>query len=70
MDLSLECLITLVQVNDEEVLSSRTLWSNQVIEAAKNACNGGIDLPAVIMALRDEAKRRGIDGSTLNPEES
>jgi heterodisulfide reductase subunit C len=62
MDLSLESLVTLVQLNDEEVLCSSTLWSDQVMEAAKNTCNGGIDIPAVLMALRIEAVKRGIKG--------
>lgn len=62
MDISLESLVTLVQMNDEEVLTSRTLWSDEVLEAAKNACNSGIDLPAVLKALRREAERRGLDG--------
>jgi hypothetical protein len=62
MDITLESLVTLVQLNDEEVLSSNTLWSDQVLVAAKHACNGVIDLPAVLMALRMEAKKRGIKG--------
>lgn len=62
MDLSLESLIIMVQMNDDEVLTSRTLWSNRVMKEAKKACNGGINLPAVMMALRTEAIKRGIQG--------
>ena len=51
----------MVQMNDDEVLTSRTLWSDLVMEAAKNACNGGINLPDVLMALRTEAVKRGIE---------
>ena len=60
MDLSLESLISMVLYNNEEVLSSRTLWSDQVLDAANNACNGGIKLREVLIALRDEAVKRGI----------
>lgn len=60
MDISLETMIVMVQLNDDEILTSRTLWSDHVLTAAKNACYGGINIPAVIEALRVEAIQRGI----------
>jgi len=62
MDLTFESLVMLIQVNDVEVLSSRTLWSDQVMKVAVSACNGGINLPKVLQALRIEAVKRGIEG--------
>jgi hypothetical protein len=60
-DISLEGLVQLVILNDEEVLTTRTLWSEKVLEASKRACNGEIDLEAVLLALRQEALRRGVN---------
>jgi len=62
MDISMESLVVLVNMNDEEVLTSRTLWSNRVLEAANSACTGDIDLKSVLLALREEAHRRGVKG--------
>lgn len=59
-DISLENLVALVLMNDEEVLTCRTLWSDRVLAGAGTACNGGIDLEAVLQALRQEAQRRGL----------
>lgn len=57
-DISLGMLVQLVLLNDDEVLTSRTLWSDEMLAAAHHACINGIHLDAVILALRDEAKRR------------
>jgi heterodisulfide reductase subunit C len=58
-DISLEMLIELVKLNDEEALTSRTLWSEGAFDTAQFACSNGIDLQAVILALRQEAIRLG-----------
>jgi len=60
IDISLASLVQLVLYNDDEVLSSRTVWSKQVLERAQFACHRGLNLQAVILALRAEAQRRGI----------
>jgi hypothetical protein len=58
MDVSLGSLIQLVLFDDEEALQTRTLWSDSVLEASRSACKRGLDLHAVILALRAESKRR------------
>lgn len=59
-DLSLDMLVQLVLLNDEEVLTSRTLWSDAVLSGAHYACPSGIDIEAMLLALRHEARRRGM----------
>lgn len=58
MDIPLGSLIQLVLYDDEEALNTRTLWSDAVLEAARGACKRGLDLHAVMLALRQEARRR------------
>ena len=58
MDIPLGSLIQLVLQDDEEALYTRTLWSDSVLEASRGACKRGLNLYAVILALRNESKRR------------
>lgn len=58
MDIPLSSLVQLVLLNDEEALQCRTLWSDSVLEASLGACQRGLDLHAIMLALRDEAMRR------------
>ncbi len=58
MDIPLGSLIQLVLQNDEESLQSRTLWSDPVLEAARGACQRGLDLHTIMLALRGESRRR------------
>ncbi len=58
-DLTLESLMQLVLLNDEEVLSSKTLWSAAVLARAPRVCASGLHLDDVLLALRAEAGRRG-----------
>jgi hypothetical protein len=58
MDIPLSSLVQLILLDDEEALQSRTLWSDAVLEAARGACKRGLDLRAVMLVLRDEARRR------------
>ncbi len=58
MDIPLSSLIQLVLHDDEEALHTRTLWSDSVLEASRGACKRGLNLHAVILALRAESKRR------------
>lgn len=58
LDVSLSTLVQMVTMDDEEVLTTRTLWSDVVMEASKHACKRGFDLRAVLLALREEATRR------------
>lgn len=58
MDIPLSSLIQLVLLDDGEALHCRTLWSDSVLVASRGACKRGLDLYAVMFALRDEATRR------------
>ncbi len=59
-DLSLEMLVQMILDNDEEVLTSKTLWSERVLKSARSMCISTMDMPAIMLALRDEARRRGL----------
>jgi len=59
-DLSLEAMIQLVMQNDEEVLTSKTLWSDEALKRAGLMCVSTMDVAAIMLALRDEARRRGL----------
>lgn len=58
MDIPLGSLVQLALLDDEEALDSRTLWSDAVLVASHGACKRGINLPAVMIALREESLRR------------
>jgi heterodisulfide reductase subunit C len=47
-------------MNDEEVLSSRTLWSDEVLYASREACTRELNLEKILLVLREEAIRRGV----------
>lgn len=57
-DITLGMLVQLTLMNDVEVLSSKILWSDEVLQSAQHACRNGLNLKAVMLALRDEARRR------------
>ena len=59
-DIPLDSLIQLVIMNDEEVLTSRTLWSDEVLHCAHDACARELDLEKILLVLREEAVRRGL----------
>jgi heterodisulfide reductase subunit C len=59
MDIPVGSMIQMVMFDDEEILTSRTLWSDCVLAKAGLACSRGIDISAVMHALREEATRRG-----------
>jgi heterodisulfide reductase subunit C len=63
-DIPLDSLIQLVIMNDEEVLTSRTLWSDEVLQCARNACVRELNLEKILLVLREEAVKRGL----VNPE--
>jgi len=58
MDIPLSSLVQLILLNDEEALQCRTLWSDSVLEASRGACKRGLDLHAVMIALRKESLRK------------
>ena len=59
-DLSLEIMLQLVLQNDEEVLSSKTLWSDEALQRARQMCVSTMDVAAIMLTLREEARRRGL----------
>lgn len=59
-DIPLGSLIQMVCLNDEEVLTCRTLWSDKVLAAAQRACPHGLDIYRIMLTLREEAKARGL----------
>jgi heterodisulfide reductase subunit C len=59
-DIPLDSLVQLIIMNDEEVLTSRTLWSDEVLQGSKNACGRELDLEKILLALRKEAINRGL----------
>lgn len=62
-DIPLDSLIQLVIMNDEEVLTSRTLWSAEVLAKARDACARELDLEKILLVLRAESVRRGLHPS-------
>ncbi len=60
MDIPLTSLVQLINLNDEEVLTTKTLWSEEVLQYAKEACLRQLDLEAIILTLRNEAVQRGL----------
>jgi heterodisulfide reductase subunit C len=59
-DIPLGSLIQLALLNDEEILTSRTLWSDSILESAHSACAKNLDLAQIILIFRREALKRGL----------
>jgi hypothetical protein len=59
-DVSLEVMLQLVIQNDEEVLTSKTLWSDEALKRARMMCESTLDAAAIMLALREEARQRGL----------
>ncbi len=59
-DIPLDSLVQLIIMNDEEVLTSRTVWSDEVLKASSDACIRELNLEKILLVLRDEAIRRGL----------
>lgn len=60
LDVPLGSLVQMVIFNDEEVLTSRTLWSDCVLENARYACRRRLNIQILMLTLREEARRRGL----------
>ncbi len=61
-DLTFTTLVQLIQMNDDEALTSRTVWSERVLQSARHRCTSRLNLEAIVLALRAEALRRGLAG--------
>jgi hypothetical protein len=59
-DVSLSMLMQWILVNDERALINATVWSDEVLRKADHVCTNQLDMPAVLLALRSEASRRGL----------
>jgi hypothetical protein len=59
-DVSLSMLMQWILTNDERALTNATVWSDEVLRKADHVCANQLDIPAVLLALRDEAYRRGL----------
>jgi sulfur transfer complex TusBCD TusB component (DsrH family) len=60
MDISFSTLVQMILFNDDEVLTTHTLWSDGILSIAANSCCNGFDLSKAILALRQEAQARGL----------
>lgn len=59
-DVSLSMLMQWILANDERALTNATVWSDEVMRQADHACANQLNIPAVLSALREEARRRGL----------
>ena len=59
-DVSLSLVMQWVLVNDVRALTDATVWSDEVLRQADHVCANQLDIPAVLQALRREARRRGL----------
>lgn len=50
----------MILMDDEEVLTAQTVWADEVLAHVPHLCRKGIALRSVLLALRAEAKLRGI----------
>jgi hypothetical protein len=60
MDVSLTTILKMIMFDDEEVLTCRTVWSEQVLSESSHACKRGLNLQSILLGLRSEARQRGL----------
>ncbi|MEI6289262.1 MAG: hypothetical protein WCP19_02415 [Chloroflexota bacterium] len=60
MDVSFSSMIQMILINDVELLTSKSIWSDRVLSISKTACKNGINFQIIILALREEAKKCGM----------
>ncbi len=59
-DVNLSMLMQWILANDERALTCRTVWSDEVLRQADHACANQLDIQAILLVLRQAAKRRGL----------
>ncbi len=59
-NVSLSLVMQWILVNDVRALTAATVWSDEVLRQADHTCANQLDIPAVLRALRREARRRGL----------
>jgi hypothetical protein len=57
-DISFGSLVQLILMNDDDILSSRILWDDDIFQIARKACNKHLNLQLVLKSLREEKIRR------------
>lgn len=68
MDLSFGEILRSAARNDERALTCSSLWNCEPFLDRPTPCQAGLDIPAVINALRREALRRGLGPQPPVPE--
>jgi hypothetical protein len=59
-DIPLGSLVQMIILDDKEVLTCRTLWSDDILENSRHCCQRGLNMQAIMLALRAEAKKQGL----------
>ena len=59
-DIGVATMVQLILDDDDEILTSRLVWSDQVLAGARELCARSLNLQPVLLALRAEAARRGL----------
>jgi hypothetical protein len=54
-DIPLGSLVQMIILDDKEVLTCRTLWSDEILESSRYSCQRGLNIRAIMLALREEA---------------
>jgi hypothetical protein len=65
MDFSFGEVFQLVAHDDPKALTTQTLWNCDTLLEKGVHCQNGLDLSAVVTALRDEARLRGVKPKAL-----
>ncbi len=68
MDLTFGEILRFAARNDERSITCHSLWRCEPLLGKPAHCPAGIDIPAVIRTLRQEALRRGYRPMTATPE--
>lgn len=66
-DIPLGSVVQMILLNDEEVLTCRTVWSDKVLQASPSACKRGLNLTIILLTLRQEAVQRGLMAQREHP---
>ena len=59
-DVSLALVMQWILAGDERALTNQTVWSERVLQQADHACASQLDMPAVLLAIREVARQRSL----------
>ena len=62
-DIPLGSLVQMIIFDDKEVLSCRTLWSDEILNSSSHVCQRGLNVRLIMLALREEASKQGYSQS-------